>query len=194
MNGEAAALAYAAAGWPVFPCKPDQKAPDTAHGFKDATTDPAVIRRWWRPWPDRNVAIATGAPGPDVLDVDVKPDGSGFPAFNRLKRAGVLAGARALVRTPSGGLHAYFAGTGQPCGRLPCGTSWISRAPAATCWPRRSRSAAASRTRCSTIAAVLTGASTGGPLPGCSTRPRRPPGRAGSTSATSASWPRGSRP
>ena len=118
MNGEAAALAYAAAGWPVFPCKPDQKAPDTAHGFKDATTDPAVIRRWWRARPDRNPAIATGAPGPDVLDVDVKPDGSGFPAFNRLKQAGVLAGARALVRTPSGGLHAYFAGTGQPCGRL----------------------------------------------------------------------------
>ncbi|MGH3218974.1 MAG: bifunctional DNA primase/polymerase [Streptosporangiaceae bacterium] len=110
------ALAYASAGWPVFPCKPGQKAPDTAHGFKDATTDPAVIRRWWPS--SRNVAIATGAPGPDVLDVDVKPDGSGFAAFNRLKQAGMLTGARALVRTPSGGLHAYYAGTGQPSGRL----------------------------------------------------------------------------
>jgi hypothetical protein len=110
------ALAYAAAGWPVFPCKPDQKAPDTAHGFKDATTDPAVIRRWWPS--SRNVAIATGAPGPDVLDVDVKPDGNGFAAFNRLKRAGMLGGARAIVRTPSGGLHVYYAGTGQPSGRL----------------------------------------------------------------------------
>jgi hypothetical protein len=112
------ALAYAAAGWPVFPCKPDQKAPDTAHGFKDATTDPAVIRGWWSASPRRNVAIATGAPGPDVLDVDVKPDGSGFAAFNRLKAAGLLTGARALVRTPSGGLHAYYAGTSQPSGRL----------------------------------------------------------------------------
>jgi hypothetical protein len=104
------ALAYAAAEWPVFRCKPDQKAPDTPHGFKDATTDPAVIRQWWQARPDGNVAIATGAPGPDVLDVDVKPDGSGFAAFNRLKQAGLLAGARALVRTPSGGaggLHAY---------------------------------------------------------------------------------------
>ena len=110
------ALAYAAAGWPVFPCKPDLKTPDTAHGFKDATTDPAVIRRWWPS--DRNVAIATGVPGPDVLDVDVKPDGNGFAAFNRLKQAGMLTGARALVRTPSGGLHAYFVGTGQPSGRL----------------------------------------------------------------------------
>ena len=118
MTTAAAALAYAAAGWPVFPCKPDQKAPDTAHGFKDATTEPAVIRAWWSADGRRNVAIATGAPGPDVLDVDVKPDGSGFAAFNRLKRAGLLTGARALVRTPSGGLHAYYAGTCQPSGRL----------------------------------------------------------------------------
>lgn len=112
------ALAYAAAGWPVFPCKPGGKAPDTVHGFKDATTDPEVIRRWWLAGPDRNVAIATGAPGPDVLDVDVKPAGSGWAAFNRLKAAGLLTGARALVRTPSGGLHAYYAGTGQLSGRL----------------------------------------------------------------------------
>lgn len=111
------ALAYAAAGWPVFPCKPDQKTPDTAHGFKDATTDPAIIRRWW-PFGDRNVAIATGAPGPDVLDVDVRPEGTGWAAFNLLKRAGLLTGAQALVRTPSGGLHAYYQGSSQGCGRL----------------------------------------------------------------------------
>lgn len=120
------ALAYAAAGWPVFPCKPDGtaehegwKAPLTEHGFQDATTYPRAIRSWWERWPHANVAIATGTPGPDVLDVDVKPDGSGFAAFNRLKAAGLLTGARALVRTPSGGFHAYYTGTGQPSGRLP---------------------------------------------------------------------------
>jgi Bifunctional DNA primase/polymerase, N-terminal len=121
----AAALRYAAAGWPVFPCTPvgtpppDHKAPLTAHGFKDASADPPRIRAWWRRWPDANIGIATGAPGPDVLDVDRHEDGDGFAAFNRLKRAGMLAGARALVRTRSGGLHAYYAGTGQACGRLP---------------------------------------------------------------------------
>jgi Bifunctional DNA primase/polymerase, N-terminal/Primase C terminal 1 (PriCT-1) len=119
------ALAYAAAWWPVFPCKPDGtpkddgwKAPLTEHGFCDAATDPRAIRAWWARWPNANVALATGAPGPDVLDVDVKPDGSGWAAFNRLRAAGLLNGARALVRTPSGGLHAYYAGTRQPSGRL----------------------------------------------------------------------------
>jgi Bifunctional DNA primase/polymerase, N-terminal/Primase C terminal 1 (PriCT-1) len=115
----AAALAYAARGWPVFPCKPGSKAPNTEHGFLDATTDPAVIRAWWQRWPAANVAIATGTPGPDVLDVDNHDTGSGFAAFNRLKRAGLLTGAGSLVGTRSGGLHAYYAGTGQACGRLP---------------------------------------------------------------------------
>jgi hypothetical protein len=113
-----AALAYAAAGWPVFPCRPDSKEPDTVHGFKDATTDPRRIRAWWTAVPGRNVAIATGAPGVDVLDVDIHEDGNGWESFNRLKRAGLLAGARALIRTRSGGLHVYFAGTAQGCGRL----------------------------------------------------------------------------
>jgi len=113
------ALNYAARGWPVFPCRPDRKEPDTAHGFKDATTDPAAIRAWWQACPDRNVAIATGDPAIDVLDVDCKSDGTGYPALNRLKRAGLLTGASALVRTPSGGMHIYYAGTGQRWGALP---------------------------------------------------------------------------
>jgi hypothetical protein len=125
------ALAYAAAGWPVFPARPDnpecQGGPGCeckqpfpgSRGCRGASASPRLIRAWWQARPDANVAIATGSPGPDVLDVDVKPDGSGFPAFNRLKQAGLLAGALALVRTPSGGLHAYYLGTGQPNGKLP---------------------------------------------------------------------------
>ena len=112
------ALAYAARGWPVFPCKPGEKAPNTAHGFHDATTSAAVIRAWWAQHPADNVAIATGSPAVDVLDVDVTPGGSGFEAYNRAKRAGLLAGACAQVRTRSGGLHVYFTGTRQGCGKL----------------------------------------------------------------------------
>jgi hypothetical protein len=126
-----AALAYVAAGWPSFPTRPDDpscpggrdcgcKAPfPGTRGCLDASTDPEVIRAWWRRWPAANVSVATGAPGPDVLDVDVKPDGDGWAAFNQLKRAGLLAGAKALVRTPSGGLHSYYAGSGQRNGKLP---------------------------------------------------------------------------
>jgi len=125
-----AALGYAGRGWPVFPCRPDDpscpdpgrcdcKAPLTPHGFKDATTAPGPIRAWWSQWPAANVAIATGEPGPDVLDVDVKADGSGFAALSRLRRAGLVTGAAVLVRTRSGGEHIYFAGTGQGCHALP---------------------------------------------------------------------------
>jgi hypothetical protein len=114
-----AALAYAAAGWPVFPCQPGGKAPLTEHGFKDASTDPAVIRAWWDRRPGANVAVATGHPGPDVLDVDVRASEGGWPSLNRLTRAGLLNAARPWVATPSGGRHVYFEGTAQRCGSLP---------------------------------------------------------------------------
>lgn len=108
-----AALAYAGNGWPVFPCWPDRKEPAVSHWRDDATTDPEQIRSWWNRNPDFNVAIATGSPGPDVLDVDVKDGGKAWEAFNRLKRAGMLAGAIATVETRSGGLHVYYPGSEQ---------------------------------------------------------------------------------
>ena len=93
------ALAYASRGWPVFPCQPGSKEPATRHGFHDATTDPDQIRSWWQRQPDANLAIATGVPGPDVLDVDQHGQaGSGYAALSRLKRAGLLDGAGAIVR------------------------------------------------------------------------------------------------
>jgi len=114
------ALDYARRGWPVFPCQPGTKQPATRHGFLDATTDPGQIIRWWRRLPAANLAIATGLPGPDVLDVDRHgPGATGYPAYHALKQAGLLDGASTVVATPGGGLHLYFAGTAQPSGRLP---------------------------------------------------------------------------
>jgi hypothetical protein len=114
------ALAYAARGWPVFPCQPGAKTPATRHGYLDATTDPQQITTWFTRQPDRNLAIATGAPGPDVLDIDDHgPAGNGYAALARLRGTGMLDGAAAYVRTPSGGQHAYFAGSDQRSGHLP---------------------------------------------------------------------------
>ena len=124
------ALAYADARWPVFPVRPDNpecpggrdcecKRPyPHTRGCLAASVSPRLIRAWWQHWPGSNVAIATGWPGPDVIDVDVHESGSGWAAFNRLKSAGLLAGALALVRTPSGGLHAYYLGSAQRNGKL----------------------------------------------------------------------------
>jgi Bifunctional DNA primase/polymerase, N-terminal len=114
------ALACAARGWPVFPCQPGQKIPATRHGHLDATTDQQRITVWFGGLDRWNLAVATGAPGPDVLDIDQHgPKGSGFGALARLRAAGLLDGAAAYVRTPSGGLHAYFTGTRQRNGHLP---------------------------------------------------------------------------
>jgi len=115
----ALALEYASRGWPVFPCQPGTKEPATRHGFHDASTDPDQIKSWWRHNPAANLAIATGAPGPDVLDVDQHgPAGNGYAALLQLKHADLLDGAGTIVRTPHGGLHAYFAGSSQGSGRL----------------------------------------------------------------------------
>jgi hypothetical protein len=114
------ALGYAARGWPVFPCQPGQKIPATRHGHLDATTDEHKITAWFGPDNGWNLAVATGAPGPDVLDIDTHgPAGNGFGALARLRAAGLLDGVAAYVRTPSGGLHAYFTGTSQRNGHLP---------------------------------------------------------------------------
>ena len=114
------ALAYAARGWPVFPCQAGQKVPATAHGFRDATTDPGQINAWFTRDPHWNLAIATGTPGPDVLDIDDHgPAGNGYPALAALRRAGLLDNVSAYVRTPSGGAHGYFTGSAQHNGHLP---------------------------------------------------------------------------
>jgi hypothetical protein len=65
-----AALALAANGLPVFPCAQDKR-PLVAHGFKDASTDPAAIRAWWRRWPLALVAVPTNVRF-CVLDIDLQ--------------------------------------------------------------------------------------------------------------------------
>lgn len=120
-----AAARFAAAGVPVFPCVPGGKRPLTPHGFHDATADSGRVVSWWRRWPKANIGLPTGsASGVEVVDVDRKADGSGFSSFEQARRAGLVDGWRALVRTPSGGMHAYY--PGDPARLQP---SWQAASP-----------------------------------------------------------------
>ncbi|MBN9178774.1 MAG: bifunctional DNA primase/polymerase [Microbacterium sp.] len=104
-----AAAWFAAVGVPVFPCVPDGKRPLVEHGFHDAATDAGQVAAWWRRWPTANIGVPTGAAsGVEVVDVDRKAAGSGFAAFGRARQAGLVGAWLAVVRTPSGGMHAYF--------------------------------------------------------------------------------------
>ena len=95
------ALAFARGGWRVFPCLPGQKIPATPHGYRDATTDQQQITGWFGRGRDWNLAVATGAPGPDVLDVDEHGEaGNGYAAFRQLRDAGLLDGAARLRAHP----------------------------------------------------------------------------------------------
>ena len=100
-----AALAYAARGWPVHPIQAKAKAPASPHGFRDATTDPAIIRAWFENSPHLNVGIATGrASGVWVLDCDT---GSADTLLDWEKEYGGLPDTP-LVGTGRGGRQAYF--------------------------------------------------------------------------------------
>jgi Bifunctional DNA primase/polymerase, N-terminal len=115
-----AAATYAAAGMAVFPCAPAAKRPLTRRGLIAASVDPDQIAWWWRRWPDANIGLPAGQPGGfDVVDVDVRPTGSGLAALRQARQAGLLKGWAALVSTPSGGLHVYF-----PAGDRPQ-RSWV---------------------------------------------------------------------
>jgi hypothetical protein len=108
-----AAVRYAAAHeWPVFPCASAGervKRPLTAHGLYDASRNPAVIREWWRHWPNAFIGLPTGnAIGAAVLDIDVKDDhANGFDSLDALGFA--ILPDTPMAHTASGGLHLYFA-------------------------------------------------------------------------------------
>jgi putative DNA primase/helicase len=72
-----------------------------------ATTDPALIERWWSRWPHANIGIACGPSGILVLDIDPRHDGD-----ETLRD--LIAQYGALPETPEvltggGGRHIYFA-------------------------------------------------------------------------------------
>jgi putative DNA primase/helicase len=93
-----AALDYASDGRAVFPLRPRGKAPLTRHGHLDASSDPAVVERWWTRFPRANIGLPTGN-GLVVIDVDPQHGGTEDPSWPQTLTA----------TTPSGGVHRYYA-------------------------------------------------------------------------------------
>jgi hypothetical protein len=92
------ALAYAEAGWRVFPVGLDKR-PLTPHGFQDATTHEGLIREWFNIEPQPNIALDIPE---DIVILDFDPRNGAPPVeefnFHATQR----------VETPSGGTHLYF--------------------------------------------------------------------------------------
>ncbi|HXJ80795.1 MAG TPA: bifunctional DNA primase/polymerase [Candidatus Methylomirabilis sp.] len=129
----AAAFEHARRGRPVFPlwwpiwaedggvrcacgnatCDNNGKHPITEHGFKDATTDRAQIRAWWRRWPRANIGIPTGRETFDVVDVD--PDKGGDGTLVQLERRHGPLPETAETLTGGGGRHLKFWPSGLRC-------------------------------------------------------------------------------
>lgn len=125
----AAALRHAARGWPVLPvhgivngrctCSHDRcttagKHPRIKKWQHAASTDPAIIRGWWKKWPTANIGILTGREsGLVVIDVDprndgrLEQDGDRWRVFSADRFVAELPATR-VHRTGGGGWHAFF--------------------------------------------------------------------------------------
>jgi Bifunctional DNA primase/polymerase, N-terminal len=151
-----AAEVYAALGYPVLPCfapasagsctcragrgchrpgkHPRLRADRPGQGgVHEASCDVATVRRWWRRWPEANVALRTGV-WFDVADVDRQEGVEALCAI--LGNAEGLQEAGPLARSGGGGWHLLFAptGAGSPGEVLP-GVDWRGHGGYILVWP-----------------------------------------------------------
>lgn len=102
------ALDLAAHGFAVFPLRPLGRRPLVP--VEQATTDPARIDRWWRQWPEANVAIALRASNLVAIMLALP---RGVPGIDpREWRDAVLEkdGATATIAAPSRAILLYRSG------------------------------------------------------------------------------------
>lgn len=124
-----AALAYAARGWPVFPCSPQTKKPmlprdidpetkkpiKGSGGLNKASTDPAQIREWWAKWPKAMIGLCTGFGRLFVIDFDPRKDEEAGKEWTleQLRadleaQMGCALPSTLTSITRSGGVHCWF--------------------------------------------------------------------------------------
>lgn len=113
----------AALGWQVFPlhspkgdacdcakgdqCESPAKHPRTRNGLKDASSDPAVIERWFTTWPHANIGIVTGKVS-GIVVVDVDPRHGGAETWDALIAEHGTVPAGPACATGGGGWHFYY--------------------------------------------------------------------------------------
>jgi hypothetical protein len=98
----AAALSYSQQGIFVFPCRPRDKRPLTARGFKDATTDHEAINAFWTHHPNANLGIDLGRSGLIAVDIDGPEAIEPFRALDLPETRSVTTGR------PEGGTHHWY--------------------------------------------------------------------------------------
>ena len=88
-------------------CEAPGKHPRIVQWPENATTQSAMIRSWWRRWPQANIGLVTGeASGLVVLDVD--PRHGGEIALEELEKQFGELPATVMAETGSGGRHLVF--------------------------------------------------------------------------------------
>lgn len=103
------AVAWAARGFRVFPCIPGAKEPRVKAFYDVATADVDAVRAMWTDpvtgWPlDHNIGVDTT--DMIVVDIDMKKGKDGMASYMALD----LPLDTLIVRTPTGGRHAYLSG------------------------------------------------------------------------------------
>lgn len=107
------ARAYARLGWRVYPVQRGGKRPVYGGWLTDATSDPALIARWWpRDAGAPNIGVVAGEMF-DVLDIEA-PHVEAFEAAS----PGRILPATPLARSGRGGLQVYVAPLGLGTRRL----------------------------------------------------------------------------
>ncbi|NMX04438.1 bifunctional DNA primase/polymerase [Mobiluncus mulieris] len=110
-----AAIELAGRGWPVFPCqeagREHPKAPHVRGGFKSATTDLGMIRRWWKEYPNALIGLALPK---TLLVLDVDPRNGGSLEALQEKIGRLPETLRVESGRGDGGTHYYFRHPGIP--------------------------------------------------------------------------------
>lgn len=111
------ALTLARRGWEVLPLR--DKAPLTAHGKDDATTDPAQIERWWPNGARHNIGIRVPS---SLLVIDIDPqNGGSLDALTDAAGGSLPSTLTTHSGRGTGGRHLWFRHPGGPVSsrRLP---------------------------------------------------------------------------